>query len=121
MKRHKRSANVCSLRKKRLSEFVFAVSFLGAAQIGSAQRGRGEQKGLGKNCGSEFDQKEFWFWGFGRPGGDPGLVLQVAGIEDVTGVGFDKAGESPGLLQLVAEVPPGARAVVDGDSGGWAW
>jgi hypothetical protein len=58
MKRHKRSANVCSLRKKRLSEFVFAVSFLGAAQIGSAQRGRDKQEGLGKKRGSEFGVKK---------------------------------------------------------------
>jgi hypothetical protein len=36
-------------QKKRLS--VFAVSFLGAAQIGSAQRGRD------KNFGSEFRKK----------------------------------------------------------------
>jgi hypothetical protein len=44
-------------QKKRPSEFVFAVSFLGAAQIGSAQRGRDKQKGLGKNFGSEFRKK----------------------------------------------------------------
>ena len=56
-------------QKKRLSEFVFAVSFLGAAQIGSAQRGEDKQKGLGKNRGSEFRKKKM-VWGFfeGREG-----------------------------------------------------
>lgn len=85
--------------------------FVGAGRSGAQGK---------KKRSSELGCKKGFGLGSQRPGEDPGLVLQVAGIEDITGVGFDKAGECSILLELVAQMRSCTWSVIGGDPGDWA-